>query len=843
MDVPLGGSIGYKLQSLEADSGFCGEQSCSSASSGPISAEQFQSMLFSYGSLGKRCLRSASTSLDHTNASRDSSLVLGNSSASADDCMLRGHPRSSKLGLAVILQLSHQQESDMEKFLLRHAALVEAAVGRARAGAEAAYSRPASFASLMYDIHTDTCRWFTDLLTGPTLPRYLWHSLSKETPSVTATPTLGSWQDLTKTRSETNLPKVNSVSEISGKRTKNYLFSTSSVEVNKSTFYDNNLRTNMNRSFSGLNHSDIIINKHSLCKISATPTSPQAENFIKELCELLESVDVKHTNFFISTLLTAVLTHHLGWVSTVCEPSNLEQELASKLPSSCNPHWGQLTDLYGAVGHPTRMSRTIVCGSNKADLITRILNMLTYFIRCSSIHRNNLGDFSLENLNIKETIQPRIIETNSSDNKISNRIPSFRDIDSNSSQKCEDFEMKTLKLPTSKTFLNVEGTLNKETKSENNIEDLKLNDSCKSKGLKTLRKNKSVFGNLCLQAESLSNNNLSQTLNYNNNTIEPVETVKIAKCSFDTNTVSTDVVFVLGDNEKLVGLKKSTSVVNDENKEEKDLLNIPSSSNSIKRPTELKLPTKVLFSCYSDSSPDCDSATSPCGDTCQTADLSPCSECEKMRARSGSLQSRIEHPKIVMTRSATIDLETEFGKDNEIRRREGFDRSQSVPPSDKKRKCGCQKKRLDLRQYPQIVENYMKSKYLELSQLNFGEKASTLNKSFPLFNNCVNNEIPACDCEPNSESLQTPSNASELEFTSDLDTDKYESHHSTSNNLTNVEIREDCDENSVNRNVEKMKHPLQKDNVIFEHGIENCKEKKDLRNVTSMVYVNLPLPG
>lgn len=90
---------------------------------------------------------------------------------------------------------------------------------------------------------------------------------------------------------------------------------------------------------------------------------------------------------FISTLVTAVLTHHLGWVATALPPSEVDKEFINRLDKPYNALWGQLTDLYGAVGHPTKMAHTIITGTNKAELISKILNSLTYFIRCSDIER------------------------------------------------------------------------------------------------------------------------------------------------------------------------------------------------------------------------------------------------------------------------------------------------------------------------------------------------------------------------------------------------------------------------------------------------------------------------
>lgn len=58
---------------------------------------------FSCGSVYKRWLRSASTSLEFSTSS-----LTG--SASADECYLKPHPRTRKLGLAIIIELTAGQE-------------------------------------------------------------------------------------------------------------------------------------------------------------------------------------------------------------------------------------------------------------------------------------------------------------------------------------------------------------------------------------------------------------------------------------------------------------------------------------------------------------------------------------------------------------------------------------------------------------------------------------------------------------------------------------------------------------------------------------------------------------
>ena len=51
-------------------------------------------------------------------------------------------------------------------------------------------------------------------------------------------------------------------------------------------------------------------------------------------------------------------------------------------------------DLYGSIGNPLRLSRTIVTGK-KSDLVSKLLHILSYFIRCSEVHENTeLGNVS-----------------------------------------------------------------------------------------------------------------------------------------------------------------------------------------------------------------------------------------------------------------------------------------------------------------------------------------------------------------------------------------------------------------------------------------------------------------
>ncbi|XP_022087503.1 folliculin-interacting protein 1-like [Acanthaster planci] len=120
------------------------------------------------------------------------------------------------------------------------------------------------------------------------------------------------------------------------------------------------------------------------------------EHLMHEIVAELESHNNKLTNFFFSRLLTAVLMHHLAWVPTVVpaeatpsrayldkHSSTLLDMLAKSHPY--NPLWAQLGDIYGAIGFPVKVAKTIVVG-RRADVVCRLLYILSYFIRCSEVH-------------------------------------------------------------------------------------------------------------------------------------------------------------------------------------------------------------------------------------------------------------------------------------------------------------------------------------------------------------------------------------------------------------------------------------------------------------------------
>lgn len=187
----------------------------------------------------------------------------------------------------------------MSQFLMDHAALLESIVWRARQAVEGAYLRSHSFLSLMHDMADCVAQCLVDLFSGPHLSGSLWLSLSS------------------------GCDKVNSSNVNSDNKT---VDSAKLTDLLKSVSYNSlgeKFKSNNNRSCSSLNSSCEIESSASDCSsleksgdfnfLSFTRFLKSecnlsekkcynygknfvAEKFIRELCELLESVDVKHTN-------------------------------------------------------------------------------------------------------------------------------------------------------------------------------------------------------------------------------------------------------------------------------------------------------------------------------------------------------------------------------------------------------------------------------------------------------------------------------------------------------------------------------------------------------------------
>uniref|UniRef100_A0A182Y2Y2 UDENN FNIP1/2-type domain-containing protein n=1 Tax=Anopheles stephensi TaxID=30069 RepID=A0A182Y2Y2_ANOST len=227
--------------------------------------------------------------------------------------------KKQRLGVAVCIRLNDVMLQDSDTFCSEHMTVFESILCRVRVAVEKAYIRWRLFLQIMLGAWHSTQQWLNDLFTAPRLNNPVWLTLSS------------------------------------------------------STLTDRNLAS-------------------------------LASTFMNDLCSLLSLADTKDTNFFISTMITAVLTHHLGWVGTIAAMTATDDSSpTSKLDlirrekirmneiTANHPYsvlWAQLGDLYGAVGYPTKLSKTIICGSSQlSNMLDKILNVLSYFIRCSEIKR------------------------------------------------------------------------------------------------------------------------------------------------------------------------------------------------------------------------------------------------------------------------------------------------------------------------------------------------------------------------------------------------------------------------------------------------------------------------
>uniref|UniRef100_A0A1A8RBC1 Folliculin interacting protein 1 n=1 Tax=Nothobranchius pienaari TaxID=704102 RepID=A0A1A8RBC1_9TELE len=124
--------------------------------------------------------------------------------------------------------------------------------------------------------------------------------------------------------------------------------------------------------------------------------------FRMTICDLYTMPRVAEPVWFLPALLTAILTNHLAWVPTVMPNGQppikifLEKHSSQSVDMLAkthpyNPLWAQLGDLYGAIGSPVRLSKTVVVGCRQ-ELVQRLLYVLTYFIRCSELLETHMLD-------------------------------------------------------------------------------------------------------------------------------------------------------------------------------------------------------------------------------------------------------------------------------------------------------------------------------------------------------------------------------------------------------------------------------------------------------------------
>lgn len=677
-------------------------------------------------------------------------------------------------------------------------------------------------------------------------------------------------------------------------------------------------------------------------------------------------VNISHFFFlfqfsFVSTLLTAILTNHLGWVATVAPIINssasndqvitIHQNQAKMSEiSKFHPYnvlWAQLGDLYGSVGNPSRLAKTIVCGAHTIT-INKVLSILTYFVRCGDIQRvkstNELDKTEIEELinckgRRKKVSVPNVnhpVDTEMRDNQmkglsrsktclkdiatvchedptipIPNNDTSYEfqintsnfiltqpeipynnhTIDKDNEMKCRhvnncstnntiklmvtspnndrfeyetaseaiDFILKKIEVTTTDEVESSQQTIIK-TKSDDhngsksrrllwsidtvkegisidkwksfaidetdnahikNIE-LKRSHSLKTKpnAMSNLRRSKTF-------REIKRNENTDYITNLNvenNNKIDSIASLvneinlsREFKSNEQTLKPAGSVVFVLGDNEVLSGLKTPPPSPT------------PSNEKNESHSSEPPPPPPPSTSIRSD---------------------------ERLESSSKSAANTRTNGE-----NSSIDMATTLTAAPKIN---------STIQEKKKKHCTHKKHsgvKFNFEQYPQIVTNYMKNKNLDITNYDFLEKGLKLEQEnafnygasstslLPMFAPEENqeqddhDEEEQCECCANTfRILQTPSNATELEFSNDDAVYPVPIVKPTTNKLDTV-IEHDSSTNEMESNCTlpididsiKMKQTNDGDSKN-EHKNENCENTKKLNNSKGLDLITLPIP-
>lgn len=569
-------------------------------------------------------------------------------------------------------------------------------------------------------------------------------------------------------------------------------------------------------------------------------------------------------------------------------------------------------DLYGAVGHPTKMAHTLITGTNKSELISKILNSLTYFIRCCKIEHKNVTrtEVAKENAVVDAICNEYACIPKENYKKYEDHLREMAFIDG-CNGKCEvrkrfdvkkqvekECDEKTENREVSKKtgLVRTPSCLSQLTKPMNCSDELKnhlypqLETLCMEE-LKGARKNKCeasvsmepdhFVAEAPINKFELSNREIHEKVNkllrvppsavplhlganctkeclrkYDEHIITDSSTKKVimekqTRCNDSED--KKEVMFVLGDDDKLVGLRKEHSC-------------IEFSDSKSSQPCGTKLGMKKEKSCFDfknyqeNSEDEClrmknlktVAHSSNTSTLQQKPDISNVrfepQESEDDRSFENSefkdeyferYKGRAEiKPSTSWTYLKAAGLEREPSKSTETTKKveKEFTRSQSVPPEERKPESSTNETKsryrysgvkFNFQQYPQIVENYMKSKNIELSNLPFDKKIdchqimSLDDSTFDFTSDGDNEEM---------EALQTPSNASELECISDLTTEKQNVPKMLTRTKAPV-IDDGCG---------LCRQNLQEDNEN-EAGMEVCC-KKEKAVVQKMKIISLPMP-
>lgn len=355
-----------------------------------------------------------------------------------------------------------------------------------------------------------------------------------------------------------------------------------------------------------------------------------------------------------------MLTYHLGWVTTVSPYDTVEHSPPQSHARPYNALWAQLSDLCGSIGFPPRAARTILSGEKNQQFINRLLLVLTYFVRCGDVTRSV---FKYQDCVIKEVKTVSVKKQSGCGLK---KIATHNKLD------CAPVNTQNSD-SSDNTLIASQVSFKRSTTLANLSQKLSNSSEVGSSSASVLGRKPTMMHSMKSSSDSSLNSNASD---------EPVPE---------------KVLFVLGDDEKLVGLK---------NKSNGGKM-VKKSSKLQNEPVKVEQQTEcVKASCDKTKNPD--SPSKCCGQT-------------------------LQHSKPI--------------------KHSGF--------------------KFEFDKYPQIVTNYMKSKNLEILDRHYIGKPGNLKLDNFQFDPTIVPAIQEERCETcvkcQMESmLQTPTNASEMEYMNDM---------------------------------------------------------------------------
>lgn len=509
----------------------------------------------------------------------------------------------------------------------------------------------------------------------------------------------------------------------------------------------------------------------------------------------------------MSTLITNVLIYHLGWVNSVSPynaPTAVQRKELDYLNNShpYNPLWAQIGELYGAIGTPPRISRTFVCSKRNTSTVNRILCVLSYFIRCGEVKR-----FDVKSKKISWETLDYLVDNHKPDG-LFQTIES--DVNSDSGVDSSDYiEMSTFSSNTALIDENIKSNvgLANLTENERNVihrsEAFYENKTGQNKPLKRTKSCNSKLKNSGIPNQYNTNFNLSESSLCSISTLVPSteyllknedavfvsnnctlidegqinQDVSISKTFNDYNIHSVNSDHIQNLNAVNIGILEINlnHDMCDNSKQPFPKSNSTESQNNSKQTTQNKNELEI------------EENMSLLNNVEKKDVLFVLGENEPLigikSIHDGELSSGFNSPDTKSLTSNSDDANDNFAQvtlSSESLESTMTETLQKEVCCVQKSQCKHSKLKkhsgvkFEFDKYPQIVTNYMKSKNLELLDRHMIGKPGNLKIEGIEFEGSTSllsipNDTDSCDnCVLNAQTLQTPSNASELEFTSDI---------------------------------------------------------------------------